>query len=106
MQISNPANAKNLKAAVLDLGFHTHAVSLDSKYVGLKTTYDPKTGKMTVTARTSLILLSACQKLRESLAPNAYIYPKGPAWIYVIADGVPSKGSKIMIGDGAAPPTR
>ena len=28
----------------------------------------------------------------------------GPAFLYVVADGVPSTGWKVMIGDGQGPP--
>jgi len=35
--------------------------------------------------------------------PNANVYPPGPAWIYLLADGIPSVGMKVMIGDGQGP---
>jgi hypothetical protein len=38
-------------AAIMDLGFHTHAVSLDSKYVGLASKYHSATGKLTIIGR-------------------------------------------------------
>jgi len=87
LKIANPGNAKTFKAVIIDLGYHTHAVSLDSKYVGLVSTYNAAAGTLTVTG-----------------PPNSYIYPPGPAFLYVIGDGIPSKGSKVMIGDGTGPP--
>lgn len=38
-------------AVIMDLGFHTHGVSLDSKYVGLVSTYNSTTNKLTITSR-------------------------------------------------------
>lgn len=38
-------------AVIIDLGYHTHAVSLDSKYVALMSMYDPIAGTLTVTGR-------------------------------------------------------
>jgi hypothetical protein len=61
------------------------------------------------------------------VAPNTYIYPPGPAWLlvqlssqllfffhwwtlaspfrYILGDGIPSNGTKVMIGTGANPPS-
>jgi hypothetical protein len=38
-------------AAIMDLGFHTHAVSLDSKYVGLVSNYDSTSAQLNITGR-------------------------------------------------------
>lgn len=38
-------------AVIIDLGYHTHAVSLDSKYVGLVSSYNAAAGTLTVTGR-------------------------------------------------------
>lgn len=35
--------------------------------------------------------------------PNANIYPPGYAWLYVLVDGVPSQGWRVMVGDGVSP---
>jgi hypothetical protein len=87
IDVVNPGNALNFKAVVIDLGYHTHAVSLDSKYIGLVSTYDAAAGTLNVTG-----------------PPNEFIYPPGPAFLYIIGDGIPSKGTKIIIGSGASPP--
>jgi len=86
--VSNPGKATTFKAAIMDLGFHTHAVSLDSKYVGLVSVYNSATKKLTITG-----------------PPNSFIYPPGPAWLFILGDGVPSNGTKLMIGSGANPPS-
>lgn len=36
--------------------------------------------------------------------PTAQIYPPGPAWLYVLNDGTPSTGRKVLVGDGSGPP--
>lgn len=36
--------------------------------------------------------------------PTANIYPPGPGWLYVLKDGIPSPGKKLMVGDGSGPP--
>ena len=36
--------------------------------------------------------------------PSGEVYPPGPGWLYVVADGVPSVGKKLLIGDGQGPP--
>jgi len=87
LNVKNPGKAKSFKAVIIDLGYHTHAVSLDSKYVGLVSKWNATTSKLTVTG-----------------PPNKFIYPPGPAFLYILGDGIPSNGTKIMIGSGANPP--
>lgn len=36
--------------------------------------------------------------------PTVNIYPPGPAWLYLLNDGIPSIGKKVMVGDGNGPP--
>jgi len=86
--VSNPGKATTFKAAIMDLGFHTHAVHLDSRYVGLVSSYDSSKKKLTITG-----------------PPNSNIYPPGPAWLFILGDGIPSNGTKLMIGSGANPPS-
>jgi hypothetical protein len=38
----------------MDLGFHTHAVSLNCRHVGLVSSYDADTGALTITGREQL----------------------------------------------------
>jgi len=88
INVTHPGlTANNVKAVIMDLGFHTHGVSLDSRHVGLVSSYDNGTNTLTVTG-----------------PPNSKIYPPAPAWLYVLVDNVPSNGTKIMIGTGANPP--
>jgi len=86
--VSNDGNATSFKAVIMDLGFHTHAVSLSCRYVSLVSSYDADTGALTITG-----------------PPNAFIYPPGPAYLYILGDDIPSNGTKVMIGTGANPPS-
>ena len=69
----------------MDLGFVTHAVHANMRLVDLK-------------------FSMAGDVLTVSGPPSGDIYPPGPGWIYFLVDGVPSKGVKVMVGDGHSPP--
>ncbi|THU84471.1 hypothetical protein K435DRAFT_783751 [Dendrothele bispora CBS 962.96] len=43
-------------------------------------------------------------KLTITGPPSPTIYSPGPAFVFVLVDGVPSFGSKTLIGTGAQPP--
>lgn len=68
----------------MDLGFVTHAVHANSRLVYLVCTVEGDS--VTCTG-----------------PPNENIYPPGPGWLYVVVDGVPSKGIKVMVGEGKDP---
>ena len=70
----------------MDLGYVTHAVHANTRLVYLEFTISGD-GILTVTG-----------------PPNRAIYPPGPGWIYIVANDVPSKGVKVIIGDGSGPP--
>ncbi|KAJ7622189.1 glyoxal oxidase precursor [Roridomyces roridus] len=77
--------AGELQVSLMDMGFVTHGWHAGSRLVFLEHTLSGST--LTITA-----------------PPNGNIYPPGPAWIYVVADGVWSEGVQVMIGDGGNPP--
>ena len=70
----------------MDLGYVTHAVHANSRLVYLQ-----------ITRRDDGVLEVAGP-------PTGKVYPPGPGFLYVVADGVPSKGIKVMVGDGESPP--
>ncbi|CAE6341149.1 unnamed protein product [Rhizoctonia solani] len=80
-------NPPTLGCSLMDLGFSTHGVHMDMRMVKLKCSL--------ASNRKSLIITGP---------PNASIYPPGPAWLYVLSNGVPSKAQKVLIGTGASPP--
>ncbi|KAG5641654.1 hypothetical protein DXG03_004533 [Asterophora parasitica] len=69
----------------MDLGFVTHAVHANTRLVYLECSISGDT--LTIVG-----------------PPNGGIYPPGPGWLYFLVDGVPSKGVKVMIGNGNSPP--
>ena len=71
----------------MDLGYITHAVHANSRLVYLAASVSA--GNSTTLTITG--------------PPNGKIYPPGPGWIYVVINGVPSVGTKFMIGDGKGP---
>jgi len=74
--------------ALIDLGFTTHGVHMDQRFVQLVATLSTDHTTLTVTA-----------------PPNGMIYPPGPGYLYVVTNaGVPSFGHKTIVGTGASPP--
>ena len=71
---------------LIDLGYVTHSVHANSRLVYLKIV-SRQDGTLTVEG-----------------PPNSGVYPPGPGWLFVVVGGVPSKGMRIMIGDGLDPP--
>jgi hypothetical protein len=71
---------------IMDLGYVTHAVHSNSRSVYLKTTFSTDAKTLSITG-----------------PPDGNVYPPGPGWIYVVVDGVPSVGVKVMVGNGAGP---
>lgn len=72
----------------MDLGYVSHAVHANSRLVYLVTS-------LSTTDNESLTVTGP---------PNGNIYPPGPAWLYIVVDGVPSTGVKVLVGDGKGPP--
>ena len=74
------------KVALMDLGFVTHAVHANSRlvYLAVSSFHNGK------------IILPG--------PPDGNIYPPGPGWIFLVANGIPSQGKMVMVGDGQDPP--
>ncbi|KAL5529142.1 hypothetical protein ACEPAG_5116 [Sanghuangporus baumii] len=92
LRIQWPANmgtaSGNIKVACMDLGYVTHAVHANSRLVYLSFKRDENDS--------SVLLVTA--------PPSGEVYPPGPAWLFVVVDGIPSVGKKVIIGDGNGPP--
>jgi len=71
----------------MDLGYVTHANHANSRLVYLASSLSEDKKTLTITG-----------------PPNGNVYPPGPAWLYFIVNGVPSKGVRTMVGDGSGPP--
>ena len=76
-----------LSVSLMDLGFVTHGVHMNARLVFLSANISSD--------RKSLVI---------SGPVNSGIYPPGPAWLYLVIDGVPSAGKKVMVGNGQHPP--
>lgn len=74
--------------SLMDLGYVTHAVHANVRMVVLSCSVSNSGRTLSVTG-----------------PPSAGIYPPGPGFLYLLVDGVPSVGKKVMIGDGKSPPT-
>ncbi|CAE6504543.1 unnamed protein product [Rhizoctonia solani] len=76
-----------MSVSLMDLGFSTHGVHMDMRMVRLKCTLSSSRRTLTITG-----------------PPNASVYPPGPAWVYILANGVPSQARMVLIGNGNSPP--
>ncbi|CAE6414204.1 unnamed protein product [Rhizoctonia solani] len=83
LDITLPMQTKDVTVSLMDLGFVTHSVHMNSRLVELES-------KLASDGRT----------LTVSSPPSGAVYPPGPAWIYVLADDIPSVGKKLMVGSG------
>ncbi|KAF8595715.1 DUF1929-domain-containing protein [Ceratobasidium sp. AG-I] len=80
-------NPPAMTVSLMDLGFATHGVHMDMRMVKLKCTLSANKKTLVVTG-----------------PPNAAVYPPGPAWVYVLFNGVPSVAQRVIIGSGDSPP--
>jgi len=84
---SNQANLKSTKVMVIKTGFSTHAINFGQRAAELDFTYTAnKDGSATLHV--------------SQLPPNAAIVAPGPAWLFVVVDGVPSVGVSVLLGSG------
>ncbi|EFP83743.1 uncharacterized protein PGTG_09456 [Puccinia graminis f. sp. tritici CRL 75-36-700-3] len=79
----NDLSKQRVEAVLLDLGFVTHSVHMDSRLVKLEIVVDPQ-----------------ANALQAVVPPSPEIYPPGYAWLHVLINGIPSTGKRIMIGSG------
>ncbi|KAL4246063.1 Copper radical oxidase [Abortiporus biennis] len=85
IQVSMNDAASDVRVALMDYGYVTHAVHANSRLVYLTTT-QLDDGVLSVVG-----------------PPDGNIYPPGPGWLHLVVDGIPSEGIKVMIGDGKGP---
>lgn len=75
------------KVVVIRQGFSTHAINMGQRYIQLNSTYTGNTDG------------SAVLNVQQ-LPPNPSILAPGPAYLFVVVNGVPSVGVPIMVGNG------
>lgn len=81
------AAAASTKVIVIRQGFSTHAMNMGQKALRLNTTYS--------VADSGAVTIHTSQ-----MPPNANLFQPGPAFLYVVIDGVPSNGTMVIIGNG------
>ncbi|KAF7325747.1 hypothetical protein MKEN_00425200 [Mycena kentingensis (nom. inval.)] len=79
--------ALNMKVALMDLGFSTHAFHNNQRLVFMDFVLSPN--------RRSLTILTP---------PNNRVYPPGPAYIFVTVGDSTSVAAHVMVGTGGSPP--
>ncbi|KAJ7802255.1 hypothetical protein B0H14DRAFT_3092261 [Mycena olivaceomarginata] len=88
LDVDLPEGAKDVKVALMDLGFATHAVHMDQRLLYLDAVLHEDKTKLTVTG-----------------PPTPALFPPGPGFLFIVTDsGVPSFGHQTLIGTGASPP--
>ncbi|KAJ7709730.1 glyoxal oxidase N-terminus-domain-containing protein [Mycena rosella] len=84
---SNTA-ASNTTVALLRPGWTTHAMNMGQRYMQLNSTF-------TVNKDASITFHV------NQLPPNPNLFQPGPAWIYVVVNGIPSNGTSVIVGSGS-----
>jgi hypothetical protein len=83
---SNDAATK-MKVVLIRPGVTTHAMNMGQRYLQLNNTY--------TVGQDATITLHVSQ-----VPPNPNLFTPGPALMFVIADGVPSMGTMVTVGNG------
>ncbi|KAF4621191.1 hypothetical protein D9613_000262 [Agrocybe pediades] len=81
-------NVKKTKVVIIRTGFSTHAMNMGQRYVELASSYTAYSTNKTATLHVA------------QLPPNPAVIAPGPAFIYVVVNGVPSVGLPVMLGSG------
>ncbi|THU86364.1 glyoxal oxidase [Dendrothele bispora CBS 962.96] len=79
--------ADNTFVSVVRPGWTTHAMNLGQRYLQLNNTY-------TVQSDGSITLHVS------QMPPIPNVFQPGPAWVYVVVNGIPSNGSYVIVGSG------
>jgi len=85
LNVTLAANTSTVQAVLMDLGYSTHGVHMSQRWVELTAALNG----------TSLVV---------NAPATAGLFPPGPGWVHILADGIPSEARKVMVGDGADPP--
>ncbi|KAJ7582999.1 copper radical oxidase [Mycena floridula] len=81
LRVKHIREGQNIQVALMDLGTVTHALHTNSRCVYLVCTVNGDGLGIHCTG-----------------PPNSNIYPPGPAFVYLVIDGVPSEGKRVMVG--------
>lgn len=91
LDTQDEAAVQSAKVVVLRPGFNTHAIAFGQRYLQLRNTYTIDRNANTTTLHVGQI-------------PNAEggprLFQPGPAYVFLVVNGVPSQGKYIMVGNG------
>ncbi|KAI0029391.1 glyoxal oxidase N-terminus-domain-containing protein [Vararia minispora EC-137] len=87
----DPKHTKGAKVVVMRTGFSTHAQNMGQRLIELENTVSIDGGGVAV--------LHVAQ-----VPPNPAAFPPGPAFLFVVVDGVPSIGVMVTVGSGRLGP--
>ncbi|KAF7332790.1 hypothetical protein MKEN_00162800 [Mycena kentingensis (nom. inval.)] len=79
--------AKSAQVNVVRPGWTTHGMNMGQRFLQLENTY--------TVANDGTITLHVAQ-----MPPNANLFQPGPAFVFVVINGIPSKGTHVIIGSG------
>ena len=82
---------KTAKVVVIRPGFNTHAIAFGQRYLQLRNTY-------TIDRNTNQTTLHVGQMPSKEGGPR--LFQPGPAFVFLVVNGVPSQGKYIMVGNG------
>ncbi|KAI9316879.1 glyoxal oxidase N-terminus-domain-containing protein [Dichotomocladium elegans] len=78
--VQSGASEPEIKVGLLRPGFSTHSMHMSQRYVYLKHTISEDMQTITIEA-----------------PPNGNIYPPGAGFLFVVCDGIPSKGTEMFV---------
>lgn len=78
--VDSVSSSKKLKVGLLRPGFSTHSMHMSQRYVYLKHQLSDDMQSLTIEA-----------------PPRSTVFPPGSGFLFIIADGVPSKGVEIFV---------
>jgi hypothetical protein len=91
LESTDEATVKSAKVVVLRPGFNTHAIGFGQRMLELQSTYTIDRNDNTATLHVSHISTSA---------GGPRLFQPGPAFVFLVVNGVPSTGKYIMVGNG------
>ena len=74
--------------ALMDLGFVTHSIHMNSRLVYLDFDVSP----------------DSPDRLTVHSPPSSGIYPPGPGWLFLVVEDTWSVARQVKVGDGSSPP--
>ena len=102
-----------MKAVIIRTGFSTHGMNMGQRYLQLFVVNHSSNH-----ARGAIILYfyrnsTASSNHDDSITihisqvpPNPALFAPGPAFLYIVVNGVPSIGEQVMIGNGIGTQTK